>query len=159
MKLNSKLSFNRIISTISLSFAFLAPSAFGVPGSLERDDTRILVATVTHPKVQLSSGKRIMGGREAFPVVGDKDGETVLNWGGKPGFSGDALLRITAALDRRVAHRVDVKLARSKAYLGGMDVLFAAPGQVFELRIESAKVAKVLEEGIILSLAEGNDPL
>lgn len=81
----------------------------------------------------------------------------VLKWAPLPEAAPPTHFRIAVALDERDEKEVEVTLAGSGRRLGSLDVRFPAPFQVYQLELDPADVAAILQEGVALRLVKGSD--
>lgn len=69
-----------------------------------------------------------------------------------------AELRITAAVDERVAHEVSVSDARTGEMWGVIEAPFAVAGQVFALKLDEAQTRSARENGLAIALKSATAP-
>lgn len=101
-----------------------------------------------------------MAGRITAAVPTADSGQVLhLKWPSSTPSPAKSILQITAAVDERVPHRVHVKNARTHHEYGHIDVLYACPGQVFELPLGKRQTAAALQDGLALSITNSDTPL
>ncbi len=132
----------------------------GTPEPSVSDSSRCTAHRVEAPSIEFPAGKRPMAGRHATPICHAQDGPpTVLHWAADSArIDGPTLLRLTAAVDERVPHTLDAANANSGESYGTVEILFAAPGQVYGLPLDARQTAASLRDGLALSLVKPTTP-
>ncbi|EIQ01801.1 endopolygalacturonase [Opitutaceae bacterium TAV1] len=123
--------------------------------------TRRVADIIEAPEILFPPEKRPMARRRVIPVAPAETGPARLRWKPAPGAGTvrPMSLRIVAAVDERVPHQVDVANAATGEHYGAIDVLYACPGQVFELALTTEQTAASLRDGLSLSVKNGASPL
>ncbi|WFB35254.1 glycoside hydrolase family 88 protein [Kiritimatiellota bacterium B12222] len=119
------------------------------------------LSTVSASPVHLPSEKRALGRRQSYGISAGM--ETRLRFGKTQKGSGDGarpggVLRLTAAVDHRVNHRICVRLGTSREQLGELELLCASAGSVYEIPLAGVTVAELFDQGVILEVSQAVEP-
>jgi hypothetical protein len=119
-----------------------------------------IVASIDAPALPFPAGKRPMAGRKAVPIPPSPEEPARLRWDSGSILRGiPRTLRVTASVDERVPHQVHVTNACTGETYGHIEVLYACPGQVFELPLSAFQADAALRDGLCLSVQKDASPL
>ncbi|TNJ62422.1 hypothetical protein FE784_30615 [Paenibacillus hemerocallicola] len=115
------------------------------------------------PALQVPEGKRVPFGWKSVAIDSSARGNrTRLRWPQTANMPGcavrQAFLRICTACDVREEKRIEVTLAGSGKLVGTFDIRYAYVHQIFEIPIPGEDMDAIINEGLDLRMAAGEQP-